>query len=65
MKVNEVNYLRLLQETLSVLNTVSGFLSNNRTENRVELACLSQAMKQIQGVLRTQRIKAIKAKTQG
>ena len=64
-KVSESNYLQLLQETISALGAVSDFLSSNKAENRAELSNISQATKQIQGVLRSQRVKAIRSKMAG
>lgn len=63
-KASESNYLHLLQETAVVLNSINGFLRQNSSKNRAEIAEINRAISLIQGVTKSQRRKLLWAKNE-
>ena len=63
-KINETNYLHLLQETSTVLDSVNRFLKQDFGKNRAEIAEINRVIGLIQNVAKLQRRKAIWAKNE-
>ncbi len=56
-RINENNYLKVLQDTLSAIGSITGHLGGDKIKNRVEISTLNNAAKMIHIVLLSQKRK--------
>jgi hypothetical protein len=64
-RVSDSNYVHLLQESITVLGQIQAHLSQNKSENSLEIANISQAIGSLQNVIRSERQKVINSRNRG
>lgn len=59
LRVNESNYLQVIQNTMSALGAVSAHLAKDKVRNRAQITGLNNAMKILQDIMRAERRKSV------